>query len=57
MITSWQFFSLGNFPQFATTHFPLLRFNGSRSIALPMVAPFCLLDFTYQLVGYLSTSR
>src|SRR5258708_4106540 len=37
MITSWQSFSLGNFPQFATTHFPFLRFIDLKSIAL---APF-----------------
>src|SRR5438105_4149166 len=32
MITSWQFFSLGNFPQLATTHVPFFKFSCLRSI-------------------------
>src|SRR2546429_1520349 len=32
IITSWQFFSLGNFPQLATTHVPFFKFSCLRSI-------------------------
>src|SRR5205807_2281552 len=32
MITSWQFFSLGNIPQLATTHVPFFKFSCLRSI-------------------------